>query len=142
MKNIISALSLVLLSTATANAEAVHVSRVDLYATCMDYLNDSGKKFRSEMYTATQLEELDPYLLKTLALQCTCTVDEAFEYLSQDTIQALNTSFRNGIGDIIPGKTKASLEFQKAGIEDKQIACNSKAMKTTGFEEKIKELSK
>lgn len=143
MKNITSLLFLILLSTSTANAEsATHVSRVDLFATCVDFTNESGKKWRSELFTAAQLEELDPYQLKTITLECGCQVEEAFKILSQDTIQALNTSLKSGVGDIIPSKTKASLEFQKSGMADKQTACNVKADKTSGMQQKVDEVLK
>ncbi|MDX2412006.1 MAG: hypothetical protein QNK34_08620 [Woeseiaceae bacterium] len=95
-----------------------------------------------ELYTAPQLEELDPYRLKLVTQQCSCTVTESFAALSQDTIQALNTSMKNGIGDIPLSKAEASLEFQKSGMSDKQTACNLQAEKTSGMSEKTKDFAK
>lgn len=142
MKFFISAVSLTLFALPAASAETGSVTRVDLYATCIEYLNKSGKKWMSELYTAPQLEELDPYRLKLLTQECSCTVTEAFKALSQDAIQALNTSMKNGIGDIPRSKTKSSLEFQKSGMADKQIACNIQAEKTSGMSEKTKDFTK
>lgn len=146
MKNTISLLFVVLLSASAAHAtdaeSAAHVSRVDLFATCVDFTNESGNKWKPELFTAAQLEELDPYRLEAIALECSCQVKEAFKILSQDTIQALNTSLQKGIGDIIPSKTNDSLEFQKSGMADKQTACNVKADNSSGMKQKVDELLK
>ena len=140
MKYTIPALLLALLST--AYADAAHVSRVDLFATCIASQNQKQKKWMPNLYTPSQLEQLDPFQLKSMSESCACTVKEAFESLSQGTIQAFNTSMKEGVGDIIPSKTKASMEFQKAGMTDKQIACNEQSLKSSGLSEQIKKLSK
>lgn len=143
MKNFISLIFLILLSTSTANAAAAaSVSRVDLYASCVKHTNEGQKMWMPKLFTAAQRDQLDPYQLKAIAQECACTVKEAFKYLSQDTIQAFNTSMEKGIGDIIPSKTKASVEFQKNGMGDKVVACNEQAQKSSGVQQKIMELSK
>lgn len=142
MKYTIPALLLALLSTAAAYADAAHVSRVDLFATCIASENQKQKKWMPNLYTPSQLEQLDPFQLKSMSENCACTVKEAFESLSQGTIQAFNTSMKEGVGDIIPSKTKASMEFQKAGMTDKQVACNEQSLKSSGLSEQIKKLSK
>ncbi len=142
MKYTIPALLLVLLSAPAAYADAVHVSRVDLFATCIASQNQKQKKWMPNLYTPSQLEQLDPFQLKSMSESCACTVKEAFDSLSQGTIQAFNTSMKEGVGDIIPSKTKASMEFQKAGMTDKQIACNEQGLKSSGLSEQIKKLSK
>ena len=142
MKNIVSALILILLSSPTAYADTAHVSRVDLFATCIASENQKQKKWMPNLYTPSQLEQLDPYQLKSMSESCACTVKEAFESLSQATLQAFDASMKEGVGDIIPSKTKASMEFQKAGMTDKQIACKEQSLKSSGLTEQIKKLSK
>ena len=142
MKFFVWAVSFTFFSIPAASAETETVTRVDLYATCIEFLNESGANWMSELYTAPQLEELDPYRLKLLTQECSCTVIEAFTTLSQGTIQALNTSMKNGIGGIPPSDTKESLEFQNSGMADKQTACNIQAEKTSGMSEEIKDFTK
>ncbi len=143
MKNIISALFLVLIFISTA--EAAPVDRGDLYGSC---IQDQNKKWKEglggtlKFLTPSQLEELDPYHLKAIQQQCNCTVTQVFKYLSQDTIQSYNTSLKNGTGDLSSGKDKASKEFQKFKMMDKQIACSEQALQSSGFEKKMEELSK
>lgn len=142
MKNIPSILLSVLLSASAANAASTHVSRVDLYATCVASENDKLKQWVTHVLTPAELNRIDPYQLKSISDGCACTVKQAFEYLTQDTIQAFNTSLKSGKGDIAPGKTRASMEFQKTGMMDKQIACNMQGLKSSGLQKKMDDLYK
>lgn len=141
MKNSLSLLFLILLSTSAANAEpAAHVSRVDLFETCVGSANKKEKTYLPETYTPAELDQLDPYELAAIIDECTCTIKSAFKHLSQDTIQAFNISMKKGLGDIAVGNSKASTEFRKTGVMDKQINCKTKSILSTELGKKLDEL--
>lgn len=143
MKNIISALFLCLVTTSTVEAQSVN--RGDLYAACIEYHNTNWKareKSTLKNLTASQLKQLEPYNFEAMKQRCGCTVTAAFKNLSADTIEAYAQAL-NGKGDgIVLKNKKASEEFKKADMMDKNIACAEKAMDASGYEKKLVELAK
>jgi len=143
MKNTVSALFLCLAATAAAKAEPTN--RGDLYAACIEYHNTKWKdreKTTLKYLTGSQLKQLEPYNFEALKQRCDCTVTAAFKNLSDTTIAAYAKAFEGKGDGIILGNQKASDEFKKVDMIDKDIACAEKSMDASGFEKKLMELSK